>query len=307
MEYVTIGREVHSGYRLPLCFTEHESCIEDVRGYGRWSLVLIEKGAGILSCGGLQTPFTSPVILCVNEHEYAELNVSSSISIKSVYFDPIVVNSKFNFKNVHNPHADFSDTEEQDLYLLQPFIRNGLQYPCISPINTANAQHISKLLWQMNKALVVQSDFNWPCRSRSLLLEVLILISELMNQENSLTDEDKHTDNCDRINDILIYLHTHYSNKITLNELSRMFHMNRTTLNHQFSQLTNLSVIDYLIKYRVQIAATLLRDTLLPISEIMERVGFHNTTHFWRMFKKHTALSPSSYRKQNCWMHASDK
>lgn len=300
VEFVTIGREVHSGYRLPLYFTEHESCIEDIRGYGRWNLALIEKGAGIFSCGGIQTPFTSPVILCLNEHEYAELNVSSGISIKSVYFDPVVVNCKFNFENVHNPHADFSDTEEQDLYLLQPFIRDGLQYPCISTLDTANAQHISKLLWQMNQTLVVQRDFNWPCRSRSLLLEVLILLSKLMNQESSQTQSDE--DNCDRINDILIYLHTHYSNKITLNELSRMFHMNRTTLNHQFSQLTNLSVIDYLIKYRVQIAATLLRDTLLPISEIMERVGFHNTTHFWRMFKKHTTLSPSSYRKQNCWM-----
>ncbi len=306
MDFVTIGREVHSGYRLPLYFAEHESCIEDTRGYGRWSLVLIEKGSGILSCGGLQTPFTSPVILCINEHEYVELNVSSGISIKSVYFDPLVVNSKFNFGNVHNPHGDFSDTEEQDLYLLQPFIRRSLEYPCISTIDTANAQHISKLLWQMNQTLVAQSDFNWPCRSRSLLLEVLILLSKLINQEESLS-ESEDTEPCDRVNDILIYLHTNYSNKITLNELSRMFHVNRTTLNHQFSQLTNLSVIDYLIKYRVQIAATLLRDTLLPVAEIMERTGFHNTTHFWRIFKKHTALSPSSYRKQHCWMYASSE
>lgn len=299
-----MGREIHPGYRLPLYFTENESWIEDTQTYGRWSFILIEKGSGILSCGSLQTPFTAPVILCVNEHEYVKIVVSSDISMKSVYFDPLVVNSRFNFENVHYPHPNFSDTEEQDLYLLQPFVRRSQEYPSIFTIDTANAQHISKLLWQMNQTLMSQSDFNWPCRSRSLLLEVLILLSKLIDQEKSLTEE-KDADKWDRVNDILIYLHTHYSNKISLNELSRMFHVNRTTLNHQFSQLTNLSVIDYLIKYRVQIAATLLRDTLLPISEIMERVGFHNTTHFWRMFKKHTELSPSSYRKQNCWMYAS--
>ncbi|WP_307589569.1 helix-turn-helix domain-containing protein [Paenibacillus wynnii] len=304
MEFVTIGREVHSGYSLPLYFTEHESCIEDTRGYGRWSLVLIEKGSGIISCGNLQMPFTSPVILCVHENEYAELNVSSDISVKSVYFDPIVVNSKFNFENVHHPHADFSVTEEQDLYLLRPFLKRNLEFPHIFTIDTANAQHITKLLRQMNETLVAQSDINWPCRSRSLLLEVLILLSKLIDQEGTLAAEED-TGICDMVNNVLIYLHTNYPNKITLNELSRMFHINRTTLNHQFSQRTNLSVIDYLIKYRVQIAATLLRDTLLPISEIMERAGFHNTTHFWRIFKKHTALSPSSYRKQNCWMYAS--
>ncbi|MNB89137.1 HTH-type transcriptional regulator YesS [compost metagenome] len=300
MEFVTIGREVHSGYRIPLFFTEDESCIENTVSLSRWGFILIEKGSGIISSGGLHTPFTSPVVLCINEKEVAKLSSPSDISMKSVYFDPLVVNSKFNFENVRHAHTDFSATEEQDLYLLQPFIGSGSKSPGLFTIDTANAQHITKLLRQMNQTLVSQSNFHWPCRSRSLFLEVLILLSKLIHEEESPPEED--ADPNDIANQVLVYLHTNYSNKITLNELSRMFHMNRTTMNHQFFQLTNLSIIDYLVKYRVQIAATLLRDTLLPISEIMERVGFHNTTHFWRMFKRHTTLSPSSYRKQNCWM-----
>lgn len=301
MEYVTIGRGVHQGYRLPLYYIEHESCLADTRGYGRWSLILIEKGSGIISCGEMQMPFTSPVVLCVNENEHVKLNEASGISLKSVYFDPSVVNSAFSFDNVRHPQAGFSISEEQDLYLLYPFVTRSAEFLRIVTLDAANAQHISKLFRQMNQTLEVQSGFNWPCRSRSYLLEALILVSKLINQEESPVEEND-TDICE---EVLIYLHTNYPDKITLNELTRIFHVNRTTLNHQFSQLTNLSIIDYLVKYRVQIAATLLRDTLLPISEIMERVGFNNTTHFWRMFKKHTALSPSSYRKQHCWLYAS--
>lgn len=42
----------------------------------------------------------------------------------------------------------------------------------------------------------------------------------------------------------------------------------------------------------------MLRDTLLPISEIMYRVGFNEANHFSRIFKKHMNVSPSDYRKK---------
>lgn len=49
-------------------------------------------------------------------------------------------------------------------------------------------------------------------------------------------------------------------------------------------------------------ASTMLRDTMLPINEIMTRVGFCDTVHFLRTFKKYTGDSPSEYRKKYNWM-----
>lgn len=40
------------------------------------------------------------------------------------------------------------------------------------------------------------------------------------------------------------------------------------------------------------ITNVMLRNTMLPISEIMYRVGFNETTHFCRMFKKYMDCSP---------------
>jgi len=43
-------------------------------------------------------------------------------------------------------------------------------------------------------------------------------------------------------------------------------------------------------------ASVMLKDTLLPVSEVMERVGFNDSTHFSRTFKKYMGLSPSEFR-----------
>jgi AraC family L-rhamnose operon regulatory protein RhaS len=104
----------------------------------------------------------------------------------------------------------------------------------------------------------------------------------------------------ENVDDIITYLHTNYQNKITLDLLASKFNSNRTTLNERFYKATNLSIINYLIDYRINLASTFLRDTLIPISEIIERVGFNDIAHFGRTFKKHTGMSPSKYRNKYC-------
>jgi AraC family L-rhamnose operon regulatory protein RhaS len=133
------------------------------------------------------------------------------------------------------------------------------------------------------------------------MLELLILTTKLFESRQNLLLEDPPyiTENT---KNILAYLHNNYMDKITLDQLASIFTTNRTTLNNEFLKATKVSIIDYLITLRINLAAAMLRDTLLPISEIMERVGFHDSSHFWRTFKKHTSLSPKEYREKYCWV-----
>jgi YesN/AraC family two-component response regulator len=34
----------------------------------------------------------------------------------------------------------------------------------------------------------------------------------------------------------------------------------------------------------------------------MLRVGYQDSTHFWRTFRKHIGLSPREYRDRYCWL-----
>jgi YesN/AraC family two-component response regulator len=45
-------------------------------------------------------------------------------------------------------------------------------------------------------------------------------------------------------------------------------------------------------------ASIMLRETMLPISEILNRVGINDNVHFSRMFKKHMGYTPSGYREK---------
>jgi AraC family L-rhamnose operon regulatory protein RhaS len=54
-----------------------------------------------------------------------------------------------------------------------------------------------------------------------------------------------------------------------------------------------------LIKLRIKLAALLLKETSLPVAEIMEQTGYSDLTHFGRIFRKEMGCTPMEYRKLN--------
>ncbi len=58
-----------------------------------------------------------------------------------------------------------------------------------------------------------------------------------------------------------------------------------------------MSPIDYLIKKRLEIARYLLTNTRYPVAEVAKQIGYDNPLYFSSLFKKHTGMSPTEYRK----------
>ena len=56
---------------------------------------------------------------------------------------------------------------------------------------------------------------------------------------------------------------------------------------------------ELLKRQRLMQAANLLEHTKLPITEIIERVGYDNTSYFHRKFKERHGVSPKEYRAQH--------
>ena len=297
MELVTVGKEIFSGFKMPIYYNGNELFKNSNKDYQRLSLIYIENGSGIIIFNEYEVKLTAPTILCMNENEFPKLKECSNISAKSISFHPSNINSKFNFNNIRIVENSFSSyIDFQDRYLLFLYVQRDSNYNGIINIDCKMAQQIAKLFQNINNELVSQKDTFWPCRSRSLLLELLILMAKCFEQKKEVSDGDV----LENVDDIITYLHTNYQNKITLDLLASKFNSNRTTLNEMFYKATNLSIINYLIDYRINLASTFLRDTLIPISEIIERVGFNDIAHFGRTFKKHTGMSPSKYRNKYC-------
>jgi two-component system response regulator YesN len=85
---------------------------------------------------------------------------------------------------------------------------------------------------------------------------------------------------------------------LALPDIAAAVHMNGSYLTKMFKQKTGISVMDYVIKYRVDMAVQHLKNSNRPVSEIASLVGFLDAKHFSKTFKRRMGLSPRQYRKQ---------
>lgn len=300
MGFCTVGKTFYPGYEVAL-WHNAEEVFKPLGDCSRLRITLVEEGTGIIRMGGRRGTFIAPALFCLNETDEPELERYADFKASSIYFHPNVINSVFSFENIRDQTGGFSQTEFNDLAWMRPFLtRNGKYFGQLN-IGPATAKRITGLFDAIGQELTIQRDDYWPCRSRSLFLELLFLIERVYTSPGA-TDEIALPDMAGDVDPIILYLHTHYQERITIAELTQLSHLNRTTLTERFYEATGMSIMSYLIGLRVRLASLMLRDTTLPISEVMDRVGFKDMTHFGRMFRRYTGLAPSDYRQRFCWM-----
>lgn len=100
-----------------------------------------------------------------------------------------------------------------------------------------------------------------------------------------------------RLSRSLTYIHLHYTEKLRVGDLARLEAVSPSRYSELFRRKTGKPPIDYIISLRIRHAASLLETTNLPVGEVAETVGFSDVHFFSKLFKKHTGVSPSDYRK----------
>jgi AraC-like DNA-binding protein len=101
-----------------------------------------------------------------------------------------------------------------------------------------------------------------------------------------------------KVLEIVQYINKHYEEPLRLSTISGQFYISPSYLSKVFKSVTGFVLTDYVNIVRVKEAQRLLRDTDWSITEISERVGFDNFSHFGKMFKRISSLSPRAYRRQ---------
>ena len=134
--------------------------------------------------------------------------------------------------------------------------------------------------------------------------EVTQLLHHVIEQTMSITCpeeavllSDCRADQAQLIHEVHDYLLEHLDEKITIDALSRQFHMNATTLKNVFKSVYGDSLASHIKEHRMERAAELLTDTSLSISEIASRVGYDSQSKFTAAFKSHYGVLPTQYRK----------
>ena len=94
----------------------------------------------------------------------------------------------------------------------------------------------------------------------------------------------------------IAYMEAHCSEKLTLQEVADACFVSQWHLSKLLNRYTEKSFYDILNAQRVARAKQLLADPQLRIGDIGELVGYADTAHFARVFKKLTGMSANEYR-----------
>lgn len=92
------------------------------------------------------------------------------------------------------------------------------------------------------------------------------------------------------------YVRSHIEESITTDTLAKLCGMNRTYLCSLFAQQTGMTISQYVTNIKVEEAKRLMDITQKTIAEIAAYLGYSSQSHFQRVFKKHTGMTPGEYR-----------
>jgi len=102
-----------------------------------------------------------------------------------------------------------------------------------------------------------------------------------------------------RIGKTLELIHTSPQQRWTVELLADTVSMSRAAFAKRFSDLVGEAPLTYVTRWRMDIAANILRESNSPISLVATKVGYESETAFSKIFRKSHGIPPGQYRSQN--------
>ncbi|ULO06131.1 helix-turn-helix transcriptional regulator [Paenibacillus sp. 19GGS1-52] len=124
-----------------------------------------------------------------------------------------------------------------------------------------------------------------------------VILCELYNQV-FYTDNDpsKKTKQEQLYNDIVDYIKWSRSEHIKVSQIAAYFGYNDKYLSHLFTTISGLSLKQYILQQKMELAKFLLADTNQNINEVSIQLGYTDCHNFMKSFKKIVGLTPTDFR-----------
>ena len=179
---------------------------------------------------------------------------------------------------------------------IQPIIDSGITHCVID----GNIQNNNLLLSSIGEFTVLdEKEIGYELHCVELVCRVWRLLSAYIARQGKEPEADlRNLLQGQRVRKIMAFVHSHYPEHITVEDLAKAAAISRTECFRCFNAILKKTPIEYLLEYRLSMAAALLANTDLPLTQIAESCGFHSPSYFGKMFRQQCGLSPKKYRNQ---------
>lgn len=124
---------------------------------------------------------------------------------------------------------------------------------------------------------------------------ILLILTQLRMNESELPDI-KHIET--EFQAMIAWLYENIEHPVSLTDMAAKTGYSESHFRLLFKTQTGVTPGTYFFNMKMDEAAKLLNETLMPIKEISVQVGYRETSHFYRAFKAYKGITPAVYRKK---------
>ena len=188
----------------------------------------------------------------------------------------------------------FDELKEEPL---QEFLRACLkkqkqirQFMRFSPIG--NNKQLYNLISQIIEEIELKrKGYNYLIKG--LMIRIMDILVNSYNFELSKMDKQRKDEILFR--ELEEYLLKDYKN-VTINELISKYHYNKDYFNRLVKEYTGMTFSQFLQSIRLSKAEEMLVTSKLPVSSIINEVGYQNKGYFYKIFIQRNGLTPKEFR-----------
>ena len=125
-----------------------------------------------------------------------------------------------------------------------------------------------------------------------------LIFLHIIDNMDTISNDSLLNENDMMASTVLRYINTNYKS-VTLKELAESMRQSSSNTCKIIKKATGYTFSDLLQRKRITQAAEYLKETNMTVAEIMNAVGYENSSHFYRLFKDIYGISPRNYRSKS--------
>lgn len=236
---------------------------------------------------------------------FLHLGINKFYDYSSIKFQAVDINDRFDFECRRELSGIWIRNDEA---ALTKFVQNlfiPIQNSSITPqAHYQTSEVLISFITEKFLSQLAEEDSPWDFDELSILLQrctgqnqiVSFLISNLLDAMENW-HEHIGSKQSSYITSAIEYIQQNYMNNITLKEVASYVFLNPTYFSEVFKKEMGINFKKYLIEYRVQLAAELLKNNHYKITDVAQMVGYKDNRYFSRLFFKVMGVSAQQYRK----------
>jgi AraC-like DNA-binding protein/mannose-6-phosphate isomerase-like protein (cupin superfamily) len=130
----------------------------------------------------------------------------------------------------------------------------------------------------------------------SMLIKKIVLT--LIRNDNRRLLHSRENAEILRLRPVLDYIERNLSEKIQVEEASRIANISYFYFVKFFKKTLGMSFLEYVNFQKIKRAERILLTNTITIAEVGEAIGMPNMAHFYKMFKKYNDCSPKQFRQK---------